>query len=160
MLIISHRGNLAGPGSLCEKAAVDHAMLCGFDVEVDVRMVGWKIYVGHDEPLYELPRDWTNPDASSRLWFHAKDVGSMQALSSVNHRVFMHEDEPYATVSPCNSLWIHPVAYVAFKDVDWSNKVLLDVDGHPRVDRSALGSMPMAVCTDWSFEWREWLRER
>lgn len=159
MLIISHRGNVNGPVSQCERDHVENALLSGFDVEVDVRSNMWRLYVGHDEALYELPREWVRTDIASRLWFHAKDRRCHDALALVGHRVFMHEDEPYGSVVPDGLAWIHPRSNnieIPPKIVAYS--VLLDIEGHPRVDRSKLSTLPYAVCTDWCYEWVEWLK--
>ncbi len=159
MIIISHRGNLNGAGSQCERQHVEEALLRGYDVEVDVRSHVWRLYVGHDAPLFELPREWVRTEVSSRLWFHAKDERCHDALALVGHRVFMHDDEPHGMVVPDGLLWVHPRANNG-ASLESQDVVLLDIEGHPKVDRSKLSKLPTAVCTDWPDEWRIWLKDR
>lgn len=158
MRIVSHRGNVRGPGSQCERIHVEEALLSGYDVELDVRFSTWRLYVGHDEPLYELPRDWIRSDIAERLWFHAKDERAQQALSTVGHHVFMHEDEPNAFVVPEGLMWIHPRCNGNLLDLPMADCILLDVAGHPRLNKTVLTTLPYAICTDWCDEWRRWVK--
>jgi hypothetical protein len=153
MLIISHRGNTNGPGSQCERDRVEDALLEGYDVEIDVRSIGRRLFVGHDEPLYELPKEWMRSLVSTRLWFHAKDESARATLTFDGHRVFVHDDEPSAIVTPDNVSWIHPRFNSVEMPLVGSAAVFLDIGGWPRVDKAWF--LPYAICTDWCGEWRD-----
>lgn len=156
MRIISHRGNVLGPGSNCERHHVEAALLEGYDVELDVRFHEGRLWIGHDEPLYELPREWVLPAVSSRLWFHAKDARAFDLLTRHGHRAFQHADEPFATVEPDGVRWLHPRDFHCLEDA--RGHVFLDVDGWKRTPPWVMGCVPhvapFAVCTDWPREWR------
>jgi len=168
--IISHRGNLTGPGSQCERERVEAALASGYDVEIDVRSVDDSLWVGHDEPLYTLPQEWLADPISSRMWFHAKDEAAMWSLRNFRVRTFMQEDDPpMALVSPgppewWSHGWWHPKKNVTMFDVfdDLRNFIILDVADHPQpVVESVLAyeleKRPLAICTDWCEEWKRYL---
>jgi hypothetical protein len=51
MKLISHRGNLIGPNVLENSPKfLIQAIEKGFDVEVDIRLIDKKWYLGHDNP--------------------------------------------------------------------------------------------------------------
>ena len=52
MKIIAHRANLNGPNLNDENqiSSINKCIDLGFDVEIDVRLVKGKLYLGHDNP--------------------------------------------------------------------------------------------------------------
>ena len=50
----------------------------GFDVEIDLRFYNSKLYIGHDEAQNEL--DLKKISNTSKVWFHCKDIESMEAI--------------------------------------------------------------------------------
>ena len=60
MILISHRGNLSGPNPNREnsKEYILEALDKGYSVEIDVWLVKDKIYLGHDNPEYEINIDF------------------------------------------------------------------------------------------------------
>ncbi len=157
MRIVSHRGNLDGPGSECERERVDAALAAGFDVEVDVRHVFGKLMVGHDKPMYELPAQWLEPGLIDRFWFHAKDARSHNELGAKGGRVFMHANEPFAIVFPERLKWVHPTHNEVMYDRFTKQDAALDVLGYPRLSPSSLEGFPFALCTDWPNEWKAYM---
>lgn len=170
--IISHRGNLTGPGSQCEREHVEAALAAEYDVEVDVRDVAGVLWVGHDEPLYVLPEEWIERPLALRMWFHAKDETAYWALqrhqmSMVTQRcvrAFMQDDEPPMACVSTGGGWWHPKKNVTMFDVfdDLRNFIILDVAGHPQpVVETVLAyeseKRPLAICTDWCEEWKRYL---
>ena len=58
MKIIAHRGNVLGP-NLKEENSEEYllkAISAGLDVEVDVWKIQDNLYLGHDEPTYEVEK--------------------------------------------------------------------------------------------------------
>ena len=57
MIRIAHRGNYKGRDVLRENTIsyIEEAIAAGFDVEIDVRLVGGKWFLGHDNPQEEIP---------------------------------------------------------------------------------------------------------
>lgn len=148
MRIISHRGNVDGPGSQCELVNVESAFAAGFDVEVDVRLLNNTLYVGHDAPIYPLPDAWFQPNLIDRIWFHAKDIDAHRVMLGLGVKTFMHDDEPWVMVGDLK--WHHPRLNptLSFQNDD----IALDVVGFPRLNPASRGMY--AVCTDWPLAWR------
>jgi hypothetical protein len=108
MKIISHRGNLDGPRIYLENhpSYIDKAIMSGFEVEVDIRYLDNKFWLGHDEAQYEITIDWVE-DRKSQLYFHCKDLTSAYKLNEINNVIkFCHTSDPYTLVSN-NTIWVH-----------------------------------------------------
>lgn len=56
MKIISHRGNLDGPTPDRENSPdfIKKALKSGYHVEIDLRIIDGKFWLGHDGPQYEV----------------------------------------------------------------------------------------------------------
>ena len=52
MKIIAHRANINGPSIKKEnlKSSIKDCLDLGFDVEIDIRSIKGKLYLGHDNP--------------------------------------------------------------------------------------------------------------
>lgn len=105
MIIISHRGNLNGPNSCVENHpdSIDFALSCGVDVEVDIRYLDGKIYLGHDEPQYEIHHQWLI-DRCWSLWVHCKNKEALE-VRQLNR--FYH-DKDAAVFTSAGYLWAYP----------------------------------------------------
>ena len=58
MIYISHRGNVDSPNKNIENNPeyIKTALYMGFDVEVDVWLIGSDFYLGHDQPQYKTTK--------------------------------------------------------------------------------------------------------
>ena len=92
MKIIAHRGLMVGPDPEAENQldTLDEALSYGLDVEVDVRLIGGELLIGHDESTLVCPT-WLYDD--KRAWFHAKNTDALVYLNNRGKRVFYHTDE-------------------------------------------------------------------
>ena len=59
MKIIAHRANINGPCIKNEnqKASIKDCLDLGYDVEIDIRSLEGKLYLGHDNPQINLLRN-------------------------------------------------------------------------------------------------------
>ena len=75
MILISHRGNINGRIPDLENSPdyIDAAIKLGYDVEVDLWWVVGRIYLGHDEPQYEVSDEWLG-NRINKLWVHCKNA--------------------------------------------------------------------------------------
>ena len=110
MRYIAHRGNIDGPNPEKENHPdyIEEALSKGFDVEVDVRTVYGKYFLGHDKPMYALPKEFLE---NNRIWFHCKDhialdKFNMGVLINKPH-YFFHEEDSYAITSQ-GYIWVYP----------------------------------------------------
>ena len=109
MLIISHRGNLAGPGTAPHKEnhpeSVRHALFLGFDVEVDIWLKNGKYYSGHDKPDYEVNSNFFN---NYKLWIHAKNIEALHSLRGNPLINLFYHDIDDCVLTSTQKLWVYP----------------------------------------------------
>lgn len=106
MIYISHRGNLLGPNHERENSPsyLIEAVEKGFQVEVDVRVIDNRIFLGHDFPQYEVDIDFLkNP----YFYLHAKNLGALQLLTENYMRCFWHQTDNYTLTSE-GLIWSFP----------------------------------------------------
>lgn len=113
MRLISHRGNLSGsePENENNPEFITKALNLGYDVEIDLRFKDNKLYLGHDEPQYELDLNWLEK-YHTKLWLHCKDINVIQKLHQIDSRgshlnYFWHETDTL-TITSKGFLWVYP----------------------------------------------------
>lgn len=142
--IISHRGNLCGE-SIGEnsKESIDAAIDLGFDVEVDLWLVGSQFYFGHDLPKYEVSLDYLL-QRKDRLWIHCKNLDALLSIVSLETckdlDAFWHQND-YFTLTKKDYIWTYPGHQVTNKSVI----VALSQEDA----RKALIYQPYGICTDY-----------
>lgn len=109
MKFYAHRGNVNGPNVSRENSPeyVDTAIRAGFKVEVDLRIVGNGLYLGHDYPQYLVDADWLD-DRKSSLLIHAKSTKAAMTVLKMGRdwHWFSHSGDPCALTSR-GCLWMH-----------------------------------------------------
>jgi hypothetical protein len=105
---ISHRGNINGKNPNMENnpAYIDDAISEGYDVEIDIRVMDGKIYLGHDEPQYEVDYKWL-ADRYKNLWIHCKNVESLDFVNRTRLHWFWHEEDTL-TLTSKGYVWVYP----------------------------------------------------
>ena len=108
MIPISHRGNLMGriPNNENHPNYIDEAINAGFDVEVDMWWVDGRVYLGHDEPTYEVDNEWL-VDRVDKLWIHCKNVELLNWIRSTILHYFWHEEDT-VTLTSKQYMWAYP----------------------------------------------------
>ena len=106
MIFISHRGNVTGPNKKLENSPsyVFQAIEKGFDVEIDVRLVDSKFFLGHDKPQYEVDSKFLK---MPELWCHAKNILALEALLSIGANCFFHNTDDTVLTSTMY-MWTYP----------------------------------------------------
>lgn len=126
MVIISHRGNTNGPDKLNENRP-DHILkvLQKYDCEVDVWMKGSILYLGHDEPQYEISEQFLK---HPRLWCHAKNLDALYYMIKLpDIKCFFHNVDKF-TLTSNGLIWTYPGEQVTNKSiivdtsVNWKEK--------------------------------------
>jgi hypothetical protein len=119
MKYISHRGNLNGriPQYENKPEYIESAIKKGFDVEVDLRFINGKFYLGHDLPENEINLKWLNKN-SKNLWVHCKDLDTLYFLTNKNSKLnyFWHQNDFY-TLTSKNYIWTFPEKPITSKSV-------------------------------------------
>jgi hypothetical protein len=109
MILISHRGNI--DGKIVERENqpeyIDEAISEGYDVEIDVWSIDGVLFLGHDEPQYEISDVWLEKRYDN-IWVHCKNIEAMEwfnALSSYHY--FWHEEDTL-TLTSRGVVWAYP----------------------------------------------------
>lgn len=108
MKYISHRGNTHGMSK--KENHPDQIAFCikqGYDVEIDIRLINNILYLGHDEPLYEIS-DMFLINHRESLWIHCKNLEAirfMQQYENLNY--FWHQTDDFTLTSKKN-IWTYP----------------------------------------------------
>jgi hypothetical protein len=107
MIFIAHRGNTNGPNPSRENSPsyIQEALEQGYFVEVDVWLQNRKIYLGHDEPQYEVGMSFL--ESNDRIVCHAKNAGALALLISKGLHCFGHDRDDVVLTSR-GWLWTFP----------------------------------------------------
>lgn len=111
MIFISHRGNINGKNPLMENHPdyIKKSLNKGFDVEIDIWSVDNKFILGHDEPQYEISKDFILSNYK-KLWLHCKDFNSLILLKDKRYKninYFWHESDK-VTITSKGYFWVYP----------------------------------------------------
>ena len=109
MKLISHRGNYSSifPDKENKPSYLDTTISMGYDVEVDIRYLDGKFYLGHDTPDTEVTEKWIL-NRKDKIWFHCKNLNSAQKFFEMNCgiRYFCHSSDNFILTST-NHIWVH-----------------------------------------------------
>jgi len=108
MILISHRGNVNGRIIEAENKPdyIEDTIRLGYDVEIDMWWIDGRIYLGHDEPQYEVSDEWLG-DRMHKLWVHCKNVDLLNWIRSTKLHYFWHETDTL-TLTSKNYIWAYP----------------------------------------------------
>lgn len=114
MQLISHRGNINGRNIERENHPdyIEEAIQLGYDVEVDIWYLRSKLYLGHDEPQYEVDMKWLTKTAG-KLWIHCKNLDAVSYFFNTNERnwtafhFFWHQTDDI-TLTSNGYIWAYP----------------------------------------------------
>lgn len=114
MLLISHRGNIDGknPNRENHPDYIEEALNLSFDVEVDVWYIDETLWLGHDEPQYEVSFQWLF-DRAHQLWIHCKNhdaliyFSDLETSNRADFNYFWHQTDD-VTLTSHNFMWVYP----------------------------------------------------
>jgi hypothetical protein len=110
MRLISHRGNINGPNKSFENKPeyIEFAIFQDFDVEVDVWYNDGHVWLGHDDPLYQVDNEWFE-ERRLKLWIHCKNIESVVFFKEYHQKFnfFWHQKDDIALTS-LGFLWTYP----------------------------------------------------
>jgi hypothetical protein len=112
MIYISHRGNINGKDVDRENHPdyIDEAISNGYDVEIDIWYKESKIWLGHDNPQYEISMRWLN-DRKFKLWIHCKNLDAIELINwfklDMGLNYFWHESDG-VTLTSRGYIWAYP----------------------------------------------------
>lgn len=108
MILISHRGNLNGrlPNRENEPSYIDEAIKDGYSVEIDMRVTGQDIWLGHDNSQYQIDLPWLQ-GRKNYLWIHCKNRDAFDFCLRNNLHCFWHDTDDY-TMTSYGYVWAYP----------------------------------------------------
>lgn len=107
--LISHRGVLFGPDSDVENnpIEIENCITLGYDVEIDLRVIGRELFLGHDEPTYKISIEWLL-QYCDHLWIHCKNKEALSEMFDFNlFNYFWHDSDDY-TLTSKSYIWTYP----------------------------------------------------
>lgn len=144
MKIVSHRGNLDGENPKLENHPdqIDLAIRNNFLVEVDLRIVNDRFFLGHDTSDYLIDKQWLLY-RKQYLIIHSKDLLTSNHLVRLNKELnwFYHTDEDIV-LSSWGWIWCYPGIYL-------SEGITVLIG-----DQVKLPSKVLGVCTDYPIKFR------
>ena len=110
MKIIAHRANINGPNSKKEnkKSSIRDCIDLGFDVEIDIRLLDGKLYLGHDRPEVIITKEELR-EIRNKVWIHCKNLKAFSFFSQIQEEFnyFWHEKDSY-TLTSKGYIWAYP----------------------------------------------------
>ena len=108
MKLIAHRGNINGKIESLENNPnyIDSAISDGYDVEIDVWLIDGNLFLGHDNPQYEVDDRWLE-ERINNLWVHCKNIDLLNWVRSTSLHYFWHESDTI-TLTSKNYIWAYP----------------------------------------------------
>jgi hypothetical protein len=111
MILISHRGNIDGVDQEKENlpSYIESAIQKNFFVEIDLRIVQDKLFLGHDIPQYEINDKWLLKN-NSKIFIHCKNILALKHCITLNLTSFYHVNEkhvPIINYNLSNLIWSH-----------------------------------------------------
>lgn len=108
MINISHKGNISGPNPKKENHPdyIMNAIKLGYDVEIDIRFINGKYFLGHDEPQYMIDKKFL---FNTKLWCHCKNIEVISELSKNKYSIhyFYHQTDD-CTLTSKGWIWTYP----------------------------------------------------
>lgn len=110
MIYIAHRGLTHGPDREKENNPewIKEVLKQGYSAEIDLNVYNSKLYLGHDEPQYEIEHDFLVKN-KEKLWIHAKDRVALEWMIRTGHLLnyFWHQKDDY-TITSYGYIWNYP----------------------------------------------------
>ena len=110
MKIIAHRANLNGPISNKEnqKSSIKDCIDLGYDVEIDIRLMNGKLYLGHDKPEVLITKEELRI-IKNKVWIHCKNLKAFSFFTKIHEdfNYFWHEEDSY-TLTSKGFIWTYP----------------------------------------------------
>lgn len=110
MILISHRGNIDGPNPERENTLeyIQEAIEAGYDVEIDLWLVDYEPWLGHDKPQYQT--EWHDIEelGLKNLWVHCKNIEMLDDLLPYpSFHCFWHQEDD-VTLTTNKYIWTYP----------------------------------------------------
>lgn len=110
MKIIAHRANINGSNFASENrlSQIKKCIELGYDIEIDIRFLNNKLYLGHDNPQEIICEDVLF-EIKERCWIHCKNLEAINYFNKfgIIYNYFWHENDKY-TLTSKGFIWTYP----------------------------------------------------
>ena len=149
MIIISHRGNIDGQQSNLENSPfyIIDAIENKFDVEIDLWLENNNLFLGHDDPRYQIDVDFLYQN-HNKLWIHCKNHDALSFCHNKKFNHFWHESDSY-TLTSMGYIWAHPNAN------DFKQTIIAmpeKIDNFLEIKKNYIG-----ICSDYANKYKDLL---
>ncbi len=147
MKIIAHRANINGSDSSKENrlSQIRRCIESGYEVEIDIRLINNKLYLGHDNPeefiseneLFKLKED---------CWIHCKNLEAITYFNKFDEKYnyFWHENDKF-TLTSRGYIWTYPG-----ESLNLNSICVMPEKNYPIEKLSSLKNRKIAgICTDY-----------
>lgn len=142
MKLIAHRGLMYGPDEVLENQPeqINLAIAQGFDVEIDVWVIGTEIFLGHNGPDHAVSLDFIK---RKEVWAHAKNYQALEYMLNNDVHCFWHENDA-RTLTSKGYAWTYP------NKETFEKSVIVVLQPELNVPTNIFG-----VCGDYVVQWKE-----
>jgi len=128
MKLIAHRGNINGPDKEKENDPeyIMKAINLGYYVEIDIWFINNKLFLGHDEPLYNIKEIFLS-NIKNKLFCHCKNITALYYIlkNIPDIECFYHQNDDCVLTSKGN-IWTYPNKELTLKSIcvmpEWNNQ--------------------------------------
>lgn len=116
-----------------------NAISLGYDVEVDLWLMGKNLWFGHDEPQHLVNKS-VLLSIQKNAWFHCKNLEALEYMSNLSgdFKYFWHQEDDHTLVSN-GLIWTYP----GKKTTKYS--ILVDLD----LTSGAKSGSLYGICSDY-----------
>lgn len=159
LVVIAHRANIEGADPKMENTpgAIDYAISRGLQVEVDIRYIDKKWWLGHDGADYKVSFDWMM-ERNHYIWWHVKNLDGLIEFNSLDQTLskirdgypcpklfyFWHQNDDYMLTSG-GHIWTFPN-----KPIKGKNSILCLNKKGAEVPKGIYG-----ICTDYPLDYQK-----
>lgn len=147
MKIISHRANISGIDIERENNPkyIDQCIAMGFNVEIDLRMISNKLYLGHDVAQYEINSEWLIA-RKDFLLVHIKELEALYFIleQKLDIVYFCHTNDDFTSISN-GMIWCHNL------NLKMNNKCIIPLLSSEQIDTFNQFDM-YAICSDYIYK--------
>lgn len=154
MILIAHRGNVAGIDRKKENNPIylDKALSLGYDIEIDIWEKEGKLFLGHDQPDYEIDEKWIL-ERKNESWIHCKNIQAVHFMLHLSENLesclnyFWHQEDDY-TLTSRGFIWAYPGKHL----YDGSHTVCV-MPERANYDKREINSC-YGICSDYVEDYR------
>ncbi len=147
MKIIAHRANLNGPNIESENKvhSIRKCLDLGYDVEIDIRLIDGKLFLGHDVPQESIEIEELI-EINEKCWIHCKNLAALTFLNKNGQGLnyFWHEKDSY-TLTSKGFIWTYPGEHTTYSCICVMPELFLDQSNFSNL----LNMRISGICTDY-----------